>query len=76
MKFMKQQKKFESREQQQVSETQSQQKTSSREFASVEELLRYDAKQTTVPPGIAQRLGQSLQKEPRPARSWWRRWFR
>jgi len=73
---MKQQKKFESQEQQQVSETRSQQKTSAREFASVEELLRYDAKQTPVPPEIAQRLGRSLQSEPRPARSWWRRWFR
>ncbi|HKW30596.1 MAG TPA: hypothetical protein VJT54_14770 [Verrucomicrobiae bacterium] len=73
---MKQQKKFESREQQQASETQSQQKTSSREFASVDELLRYDAKQTSVPPEIAQRLARSLQNQPRPARSWWRRWFR
>jgi hypothetical protein len=73
---MKQQKKFESQEQQQVSETQSQQKTSSREFGSVEELLRHDAKQTTVPPDIAQRLGRSLQNDPPPARSWWRRWFR
>lgn len=73
---MKQQKKFESQEQQQASETQSQQKTSSREFASVDELLRYDAKQTSVPPAIAQRLGRSLQNQPRPARSWWKRWFR
>ena len=71
---MKHQKKFESQEQQQISEVQSQQK-SAREFASVEELLRYDAKQTEVPPGVAQRLGRSLEKEPRPARSWWRRWF-
>jgi hypothetical protein len=72
---MKHQKKFESQEQQQVSEVQSQQ-TSAREFASAEELLRYDAKQTKVPPAIAQRLGRSLQHEPRPARSWWKRWFR
>lgn len=74
---MKHQKKFESQEeQQQVSETRSQQKTSAREFGSVEELLRYDAKQTNVPPEIAQRLGRFLQNEPRPTRSWWRRWFR
>ena len=73
---MKHEKKFESQEQHQASETQSQQKTSAREFASVEELLRYDAKQTDVPPGIAQRLGRSLQNDPPPARSWWRRWFR
>ena len=72
---MKHQNEFESREEQQASEVQSQQ-TSAREFASVEELLRCDAKQTIVPPGIAQRLGRSLQNEPRPARSWWRRWLR
>lgn len=71
---MKHQKKFESQEQQQASEVQSRQ-TSAREFGSVEELLRYDAKQTEVPAAVAQRLGRSLQKEPRPARSWWRRWF-
>jgi hypothetical protein len=71
---MKHQKKFESQEQQQVSEVQSQQ-TTAREFATAEELLRFDAKQTEVPPGVAQRLGRSLQKEPRPARPWWRRWF-
>ncbi|HUA68526.1 MAG TPA: hypothetical protein VMA13_08255 [Candidatus Saccharimonadales bacterium] len=73
---MKHQKKFESQEeQQQISETRSQQKTSAREFGSVEELLRYDTKQTNVPPGIAQRLGRSLQNEPRPAQAWWQRWF-
>jgi hypothetical protein len=72
---MEHKKKFESEEQQQASEVQSQQ-ASAREFASVEELLRYDAKQTTAPPGIAQRLGRSLQNQPRPARSWWRRWLK
>jgi len=71
---MKHQKKFESQEQEQVAEAQSQ-KTSAREFASAEELLRFDARQTEVPPDIAKRLGRSLQNEPRPARSWWRRWF-
>ena len=75
MTFMKHQEKFDSQEQQQVSEIQSQQKTSAREFASVEELLRFDAKQTKVPPEIAQRLDRSLQKEPRAPRSWWRRWL-
>jgi hypothetical protein len=70
---MKHEKKF-SQEQQQISETQSQQ-TTEREFASVEELLRFDAKQTSVPPAIAERLGRSLQNEPCPPRSWWRRWL-
>jgi hypothetical protein len=73
---MKHQKKFQSQEEQRlVSETQSQQRTSVHEFGSVEELLRFDAKQTNVPPEIAQRLGRSLQNEPCPARSWWRQFW-
>lgn len=46
-----------------------------REFNSVEELLRHDARQTPVPPGIAARLQQSLGSEAAPARPWWRRLF-
>jgi hypothetical protein len=69
---MKRQTKLTSQEQEQLSETQSQQ-TSAREFASAEDLLRHDASQTTVPPAIAERLSQSLQNEPKPERSWWRR---
>jgi hypothetical protein len=45
------------------------------EFASVEDLLRYDAKQTTLPPAIAERLQSSLKTEQPPKRSWWRRLF-
>jgi len=71
---MKYQKKFAAQEQQQVSEVQTQQ-TAEREFASVEELLRYDAKQTAVPPEVARRLGRSLQNEPCASRPWWRRWL-
>jgi hypothetical protein len=44
-----------------------------REFASVEELLRFDASQVTPPPAIAERLKESLEKEPR--QPWWRRVF-
>ncbi len=51
---MKQQKKFATQEQQQVSEAQSQ-RMAEREFASVEELLRFDAQQTDVPPEVARR---------------------
>lgn len=71
---MKQKKKFECQEQQTASEALSQQ-TTLREFTSVEELLRYDAKQTNVPRVVAERLSQSLQNQPRPSRSWWQRWF-
>jgi len=69
---MKRQTKLTSQEQEQLSETQSQQ-TSAREFASAEEMLREDASQTVVPPAIAERLSQSIQNEPRPERSWWKR---
>ncbi|MEI9962895.1 MAG: hypothetical protein WDM76_17805 [Limisphaerales bacterium] len=71
---MKQKNKFTSREQENLAEVQSQ-KSSVSEFNSVEELLRFDAKQTTVPSGIAQRLNHSLQAEPPISRSWWRRWL-
>lgn len=48
-----------------------------REFATPEELLRFDAAQTPVPPAVADKLQQSIQREPAPAppQSWWRRWF-
>jgi len=51
------------------------QQQSAREFASVEELIREDARQTLVPPGIAQRLRKSSAELPQPARPWWRRLF-
>lgn len=46
-----------------------------REFATAEEMIRYDVEQTTVPDEIAKRLSTSIQSEPKPANSWWRRWF-
>jgi hypothetical protein len=70
---MKHEKKF-SQEEQQISETQSRQTTAS-EFASPEELLRFDAKQTPLPRTIAERLRRSLQNESAPPRSWWQKWF-
>ena len=72
---MKQQKKFNSEQQQEhVSEQQLTQNTA-RDFASVEELLRYDASQTQTPGAIAARLQKSSADLPRPARSWWQRLF-
>ncbi|HEY2082057.1 MAG TPA: hypothetical protein VGI88_04685 [Verrucomicrobiae bacterium] len=72
---MKQQKKFNSEQQQEhVSEQQLTHNTA-RDFASVEELLRYDASQTQTPAAIAQRLQKSSADLPRPARSWWQRLF-
>ena len=48
-----------------------------REFASVEDLLRCDASQTTPPPAIAERLETSLKEEQLPdsKQPWWRRLF-
>ncbi len=43
------------------------------EFATVEEMIRYDAAQCAPPTAIAHRLAESISKEPKPARSWWRR---
>jgi hypothetical protein len=70
---MKQQSKL-SQEQQQI-ETQLTQQPAGREFASPEELLRFDAAQTAVPPEIAQRLKKSIGNLPPPPESWWKRFF-
>jgi hypothetical protein len=42
------------------------------EFAGADELLRFDAAQTVVPPGIARRLEQSTGGAPAARRSWWK----
>jgi hypothetical protein len=54
---------------------QTQQTQQSHEFATPEELLRYDAGQTPVPPAVETRLRRSLASEPRPKRGWWLRLF-
>lgn len=46
-----------------------------REFATAEEVLRYDAAQTSVPTAVADRLEQSTRDLPPPVHPWWRRWF-
>jgi hypothetical protein len=45
------------------------------EFASAEDLLRFDAAQTLAPESIAERLKDSIARDPKPAQSWWKRWF-
>lgn len=62
-------------EQQTAELHQTQQKQTGREFASVEELIRQDAQNTPVPPVVAERLVESMAREPKPPRSWWRRIF-
>ena len=46
-----------------------------REFATPEEVLRFDAARTDVPAVIAQRLGQAVALETEPPAPWWRRWL-
>ncbi len=69
---MKQQHKFSSGQQQEHAEAQTA-KTAAKEFANVEDLLRHDAAQTTVPPEIAQRLRASARESVTPKRPWWRK---
>lgn len=45
------------------------------EYPTVEAMLRYDAGQVTVPESLPERVRESVAREPKPARSWWRRWF-
>ena len=71
---MKRQTKLTSTEQQQAAEQQTQTQTAL-EFSSAEELLRYDAANTVVPPGIERRLQESARDLPRPRRTWWGRFF-
>jgi hypothetical protein len=47
---------------------------SGQEFATADELLRFDAAQTAVPPHLAERLKESIANAgPAPRRSWWHR---
>jgi hypothetical protein len=71
---MKQQTKLSQEQQQQATEHQTQQ-PAAKEFATAEELLRYDAEHTPVPPAIAQRLKKSTGELPGPKTAWWKRLF-
>jgi type II secretory pathway pseudopilin PulG len=73
---MKQQTKLsEEQQQQQHAAEQQTQQQSAREFANAEEMLRYDAAHTPVPPVIAQRLQKSTGGPTEPKTSWWKRLF-
>jgi hypothetical protein len=75
---MKRQTKLDSVEQQQAQQTgteQHQQNATAVEFATAEELLRYDAARTPVPASIARRLQQSAAGLPRSKPAWWKRWW-
>jgi len=74
---MKHQNKLSQEQQQsrQVGTEQQSQASGAREFASAEEMLRYDAAHTPVPPDIAERLQKSTGDLPRPKTAWWKRLF-
>jgi hypothetical protein len=72
---MKHQTRFTEKEQQQLAAEGQTQQQATREFATAEELLRYDAAATVVPPVIAERLARSAEGIPAPKRSWWRQLF-
>ncbi|MBK9138336.1 MAG: hypothetical protein IPM17_06160 [Verrucomicrobia bacterium] len=46
-----------------------------KEFATAEELIRHDAAQTAPPPGLEERVKQSIAAEPPPTQRWWKRLF-
>lgn len=63
-------------QEQTVEQTQTQQQPQGREFANVEEMLRFDSTQTPVPGQIAQRLQKSVDREQiSPPKPWWKRLF-
>ena len=70
-------KRFKQREQTGEQQTARQEQTH-REFATVDDLLRHDREQVTLPPAIVERLKNSLKEEPPPPirQPWWRRLFR
>ncbi len=59
----------------QLTENQKTQAEPAREFRSVEEMLRHDALHTPVPPTVAVRLQESVEKEGLQPAPWWRRLF-
>jgi hypothetical protein len=51
------------------------QQQAGREFASVDEMIRYDALQNPPPAELANRVAETVASLPKPARSWWQKWF-
>lgn len=62
-------------QEQQHAETHQTKSQTGQEFAGAEELLRFDAAQTVVPPQIAERLKRSAQDAVPPRTSWIKRLF-
>ena len=63
----------EQREEQKSQEVQGSAQGEGKEFATVEELLRYDSEQNPVPAEVAERLGRTLANEPKQEKPWYKR---
>jgi hypothetical protein len=72
---MKRQTKLSQQHDQQATSEQQTSSESVREFANAEEVLRYDATRTSVPPGVARKLQKSLDPTNVPKTKWWRNLF-
>lgn len=73
---MKQQNEFKPQQEQQVQSELHATQNTAQEFATAEDLLRFESAQVTVPPAIAERLQKSSADLPGPGRSWWKRLFK
>ena len=73
---MKSQSKLTPQQQTGTQHQQSLQAETAREFATAEELIRFDSAQTPVPDQLAQRVNVSLAQLPQRPPSWWQRLFR
>ena len=62
-------------EQEQSQTHHAQSQAQGQEFATVDELLRYDSEQSPVPPEVAERLGHSLEAEPKQPQPWYKKLF-
>ena len=72
---MKQQNEFNSEQEQEHAAQQQTTQNAAQDFSTVEELLRFDAAQTSPPTGLAQRLQKSSADFPKPNRPWWLKLF-
>ena len=60
-------------QEQELHTEESRQQNAATEFSTPEELLRHDAAQVEVPRAVAERLNESIANEPKPSKSWWKR---
>lgn len=57
------------------SDTQALGRQETKAFQNAEEVVRADREQTQVPERVAERLADSIAREPHPQRPWWKRWI-